>query len=116
VFLAQFVLRPAFAHAAWPIRLVLGSAPNLIVGLCFPFAVLARPSLLARRRAWMAFTLGCSGTLAILVAFEAWRPIAGAQTYDPKDLAASVLGVALALVVYRRWIEPRLRFDREGQE
>ena len=110
----QEVVRPALVHRSWLTALALGSAPNLITAFCFPFAVLARPRLYARRRACVVFALGCAATVVVLIVFEVWRPISGAQTFDLNDLVASLVGVMLSLAVFRAWVEPRLRFDGEG--
>jgi hypothetical protein len=102
--LIQDVFRPA--AVGYPTLLaVLGPAPNVVVGLCFPFAALSYPfeSAAQARRGVVAATLI---TIGVLVALELWRPIHGAQTYDPLDLAGSALGgligAALALTAVRR--------------
>src|SRR4051812_41248259 len=79
--LIQNVLRPAtLGHSA--LQSILGPAPNVVVGLCFPFAALAYPfeSFATARR---AVAITAVVTVSILVVFELWRPIAGARTFDP---------------------------------
>jgi hypothetical protein len=94
--------------AAW---WILGPAPNLIVALCVPFAVVTTPAhtpLAAAR----AFTLTTLATFGALVVFEATRPIPALDTFDPLDLVASALGVILGARVYR-WLAPHLRYAGE---
>jgi len=104
--LIQNILRPAaMAH---PMLLwLLGPAPNVVVGLCFPCLALACPfeSLAHTRRAIVAVTLL---TVGILVGFEVWRPFPGARTYDPLDIVGSalggLLGACLADALARRFV------------
>ena len=104
--LIQSVLRPAtLAHPA--LQRALGPAPNFVVGLCFPFVALSYPfeSLVNARRAVAMTAILTVGTLLV---FELWRPIPGAQTFDPLDIAASILGgvvgALLALSLARRTV------------
>lgn len=114
VWLIQEVLRPA-ALGHHTVLWMLGPAPNVVVGLCFPFAALSYPfeSIAQARRGIVAATLV---TIGILVAFEFWRPFPGAQTYDPLDIAGSVLGgvigAAVALVLARRMSAPAIARPR----
>jgi hypothetical protein len=109
--LIQGVLRPAMrAHpsALW----LLGSAPNVVVGLCFPFIALGYPFGSFRRTQWaIAMTTGL--TIGMLVVFEVWRPIRGAQTFDSFDILGSVLGGLVgglgALALARREHSPIAR-------
>src|ERR1051325_7277373 len=79
--LIQDVLRPAaLGHPR--ILSVLGPAPNIVVGLCFPFAALAYP-FQSTAHTWRGIVATTFVTICILVAFELWRPITGARTYDP---------------------------------
>ena len=83
--LVQNVLRPA-AHAHPTLQWFLGPAPNVVVAICFPFVALGYPfeSLADTRRGVVAAALL---TVAILVTLATWRPIPGARTYDPLDIA-----------------------------
>ena len=88
--LIQTVLRPGM-HGHPAVLGLLGPAPNVVVGICFPFVALGYPveSFAARRRAIAITTVV---TVGILVAFELWRPIRGARTFDPLDVLGSVFG------------------------
>jgi hypothetical protein len=106
VWLIQSVWRPA--AQAHPVLLwILGPAPNVVVGLCFPFAGLAFPfaSFAGVRRGIVAAALL---TAALLVAFEVWRSFPGARTFDPLDIVGSLLGAlvgaGVAYSVARRTI------------
>ena len=107
VLIVQHWLRPAVPpdNVAW---WVLGSAPNLIIALCVPFIIVARP-IFTPVRAARAFTFMTLATLGVLVVMEIIRPIRAAGTFDPLDLAASVAGMALGALLYRR-VAPRLRY------
>jgi hypothetical protein len=102
--LIQAVLRPGM-HAHPAVLGLLGPAPNVVVGICFPFVALGYPfeSFAATRRAIAITTVL---TIGILVVFELWRPIRGAQTFDQLDLLGSIMGGlvggAVALAVARR--------------
>src|SRR5579862_6829285 len=76
--LIQEVLRPA-AYGHPTVLWMLGPAPNVVVGLCFPFAALSYPfeSIAQTQRGIVAAALV---TIAVLVVFEFWRPFPGAQT------------------------------------
>ena len=91
--------------AAW---WLLGPAPNLIVALCVPFAVVVTPTRTPIEAA-RAFTLTTLATFGALVVFEAIGPIAGLDTFDPLDLIASAVGVILGARLYRR-LAPHLRY------
>jgi len=102
--LIQGVLRPAMrAHptALW----FLGPAPNLVVGLCFPFLALGYPFASFASTRW-AVAITTTLTIGVLVVFELWRPIRGAQTFDLLDILGSVLAGLLgglgALALARR--------------
>ena len=88
----------------------LDSAPNFIVGLCFPFCVLIRPKLLTLTEARKYFTLCCVATLLLLIAFEIERPFRGAETFDWFDILASFTGITGAFLFYRFWLERKLIF------
>jgi len=107
VFIVQEWLRPMLppGSVAW---WLLGSAPNLIVALCFPFIIVVRP-IFSPLRAARAFTFMTLATLGVLVVMELVRPISGADTFDPLDLVASIAGLALGALLYRR-VAPRLRY------
>jgi hypothetical protein len=97
--LIQSVLRLAtVGHAA--LQSLLGPAPNVVVGLCFPFAALAYPfdTLTSARR---AVAITAAATVGILVIFEVWRPIAGAQTFDPLDIVGSIVGGVVGTLLAR---------------
>jgi hypothetical protein len=106
--LTQNVVRPHVHHPALLV-LVLASAPNLIVGFCFPFSILVRPSAWARKAADALFGLWSAFTLSMLIAVEYLSPF-GRNIFDPRDLLASVAGVALALVLYLLVVRARLTF------
>jgi hypothetical protein len=89
--------------------LVLASAPNLIVGLCFPFSILVRPSAWTRKTADALFGLWSLFTLSALVAVEYLSPF-GRNFFDRRDLLASVSGVALAIALYLLVLRARLGF------
>jgi hypothetical protein len=104
VWLVQDVLRPLTAPESLA-RWLLGPAPNFLVGAGFPFVGLVGPdqSLRTARRAVGHWTLLALGALLTM---EAWRPIAGARTFDVLDLAASALGAATGWALARR-LAPR---------
>ena len=108
VVIVQQWLRPAVSPesvASW----LLGPAPNLIVALCFPFIILVRP-IFSPLEAARAFTLMTLATLAVLVVAEALGPIPGADTFDTLDLAASIAGLWLGVMLFRR-LAPRLTYS-----
>jgi hypothetical protein len=107
--LTQGVLRPAFRHAPL-LAVLLDSAPNFVVGLCFPFSILVRPRAWTPRVADSLFLAWCCVTIAAEAAVEYLSPL-GQNIFDVHDLIASGAGVALALVGYRFFVRPRLRFD-----
>src|SRR4051812_15624810 len=90
----QDVLRPAFGHSLL-LGLALGSAPNFIVGLCFPFSILIRPRAWTQRGGDVLFAGSCCFTILALVADEYLAPF-GPNIFDPNDLIASAIGVLLA--------------------
>jgi hypothetical protein len=106
--LTQEVVRPRVHH---PLLLVviLASAPNLIVGFTFPYSILVRPSAWTRKTANRLFAIWCVITLSALVAVEYLSPF-GRNYFDPRDLLASVIGVALAIMVYVLVVCARLSF------
>lgn len=111
VLIVQQCLRPALTTEPWLIRSFLEVAPNLITGFCFPYAVLMRPTLMSQAQGKIAFAAACWATLLILLAFEWWRPIAGATTFDFGDVAASFVGTGLSYISYRVWVRKWLRFQ-----
>jgi len=92
------------------VHLILDSAPNLIVGFCFPFSILITPRAFTRKTADRLFLAWCIVALIMLVAFEIGRPFKGAQTFDYFDIAASLIGVSGAVVVYHLCLKERLSF------
>jgi len=104
--LAQDLLRPHLPHSGL-LELLIGSSANLIIGFCFPFSILIRPSLFTERSARKAFHLWCTLTLTVLVVFEVRDPF-GPSTFDVHDFVASLLGVGLALVVFHGAVRRRL--------
>ena len=106
--LVQNVVRPRVHHPALLV-LVLASAPNLIIGFCFPFSILVRPSVWTRRTADRLFAIWCAFTLSALVAVEYLSPF-GLNYFDPHDVVASVVGVALAIALYVSPWRTRLPF------
>ena len=107
--LTQEVLRPAFRHAPL-LGGLLDSAPNFVVGLCFPFSILVRPRTWTPRVADSLFVAWCCLTIAAEAAVEYLSPF-GRNFFDVHDLVASGAGVGLALVGYTFFVRPRLRFD-----
>lgn len=55
---------------------------------------------------WSAFTL------AVLIAFEFHDPL-GPQIFDPNDIVASLIAVAMALLVFHAWLRLRLTFGND---
>jgi hypothetical protein len=110
--LVQQVLRPIL-HPSQPVAILLGSAPNLIVGLCFPFGILIRPGAFTKSVYKRLFPLWCAGTLLALIGFEVVRPFKGAKTFDYWDIAASIAGVLLAVLLYYFWLQNKLVFGAE---
>ena len=106
--LVQEVIRPHATHVGL-IGFVLGWAPNFVIGFCFPFSILIRPKAWSPRMATILFHVWSAFTLTVLVAFEFHDPL-GPQTFDPYDIAASVVAVALALIVFHTWLRSRLTF------
>jgi len=88
---------------------LLDSAPNFVVGLCFPFSILARPRAWTPRVADRLFVAWCCLTLAAEAAVEYLSPF-GLNVFDVHDLVASGVGVGLALVGYTLFVRPRLNF------
>jgi hypothetical protein len=106
--LTQEFLRPALRHSPL-FGPALASAPNFIVGLCFPFSILIRPRSWTQRVADMLFVVWCCLTIAVLIAVEYFSPF-GPNVFDPYDLLASAVGVALALAAYAFILRRRLAF------
>jgi hypothetical protein len=106
--LVQNVVRPR-VHEPTALVLLLGSAPNLIIGFCFPFSILVRPSAWTRPTADRLFALWCVFTLAALVAAEYLLP-PGLNYFDPRDIVASVAGVVLGIGLYVGMLRTRLAF------
>ena len=110
VFILRHGVRPAVppTNPGW---LLLGPLPNLIVGMCIPYIIVARlprdPTSAAR-----AFTLMTLATLGILIVIEVTRLIPAADTFDIMDIVASVAGMFLGAVLYRR-VAPHLRYDTQ---
>lgn len=106
--LTQEILRPAFGHAPL-LGVLLDSAPNFVVGLCFPFSILVRPRTWTPRVADTLFVGWCFLTMAAETAVEYLSPF-GQNIFDVHDLIASGVGVGLALVGYRLFVRPQLAF------
>jgi hypothetical protein len=106
--LTQEVLRPAFGHAAL-LGVLLDSAPNFVVGLCFPFSILVRPRTWTPRVADNLFAAWCFLTLAAEAAVEYLSPF-GPNIFDVHDLIASGVGIALAVVGYAFFVRQQLGF------
>jgi hypothetical protein len=105
----QEVLRPAFRHTQL-LGVLLDSAPNFVVGLCFPFSILIRPGAWTPRVADTLFVAWCCFTLAAEAAVEYLSPF-GPNTFDVHDLIAGGAGVGLALVGYTFFVRRRLGFN-----
>jgi hypothetical protein len=67
--LAQDVLRPHAPHFGL-IGLLLGSAPDFVIGFCFPFSILIRPRAWSPRVATILFHIWSAFTVTVLIAFE----------------------------------------------
>ena len=115
VFFVQQFLR-VHLHLSGPAAVFFGSAPNLIVGIWFPFSILIRPRAFAKRQAERFFRLWCAGTFLLLVGFEILRPFKGAQTFDYFDILASGAGVVVAFLIYHLYLGQRLVFGEESLE
>ena len=112
--LTQEVLRPAFRHTPL-LGVLLDSAPNFIVGICFPFSILARPRAWTPRVADRLFVASCCLTLAAETAVEYLSPF-GRNIFDAHDLIASGVGVGFALVGYMFYVRPQIRFGDASQD
>ena len=110
VLVVEYWLRPAVPEgsAAWRL---LGPTPNLILAMCVPFIIVAR-TMFTPLEAARAFTLMTLATLAVLIVVEAIHPL---STFDPLDLLASVAGMVLGALLYRR-LAPRLRYAEMPDE
>ena len=102
------LLRPRLPHTD-AVGIVLGSAPDFIIGFCFPFSVIMRPSLFRARTASRLFHGWCGLTLALIVAMELYDPF-GIDPFDPMGIVAGVLGVSAALMTFRGWLRRRLTY------
>jgi len=96
--LVQSVLRPRVHHGS-TLALLLSSAPDLVVGFCFPFSILIRPRAWSRSGAALLFAVWCVITIALLTFVELTSPF-GPNVFDPADLIAGVVGVALAAALF----------------
>jgi len=112
IFIQQFVRFHLPPSGFLP--LFFGFAPNLIVGVSFPFSILMKPRAFTRSQAKKLFLLWCAGTILLLIGFEILRPFRGAQTFDYLDLLASIIGVAIGFFIYHFWLERRLIFGQES--
>ena len=108
VIIIQHGVRPAVPSTS-PAWLLLGPLPNLIIGMCFPYIVVARPPGNPTSAA-RAFTLMTLATLGVQIVIEVTRLIPGADTFDLMDVAAALAGMFLGAVLYRR-IAPHLRYE-----
>ena len=87
--------------------MLLDSAPNFVVGLCFPFSILARPGAWTPRVADAFFVAWCCFTIAAEAAVEYLSPF-GPNIFDVHDLIASGAGVGIALVSYTSFVRRHL--------
>ena len=108
----QLMLRPVTpaASSAW---LLLGPLPSLVIGICFPYSIVVRPPRTATAAA-RAFTLMALATLGIQIAVEVTGLIPGADTFDILDIVASVAGMFLGALLYRR-VAPHLGYDPRAE-
>jgi len=95
--IVKFVVRPIVAGQApeW-LSFVLGSTPSLLGGLSVPLCFLAvhpRPGVQDVRRA-------CIWAAALVLSAELLERRLPGSTFDWVDLAASLIGVGCAAVVY----------------
>ena len=110
-FVQQFLR--AHLHVSGVAAVLMGSAPNLLIGCWFPFSILLRPSAFAKSTYDRLFPLWCLGTLLLLCGFEVFRPFRGAQTFDYYDILASFAGVTLAALFYYLRLRGALVCGRE---
>jgi len=97
----QDVIRPAAPHTGL-IAVVLGSAPDFIAAFCFPFSILMRRAAFSQLTQKRLFRLWCVIALGAIFFDEIYAPV-GPNVFDVNDIAAGVLGVALAYLIGRRW-------------
>lgn len=109
--LVQEGLRPRVPHATL-LGWVLSWAPDFVVALCFPFSILIRPRAWTARTAATLFQFWSVLTLSVLILFEFRDPL-GPNQFDPADIAASVGGVTLALILFHTTIRGWLMFDQD---
>jgi hypothetical protein len=112
--LVQNVVRPRVATAG-PLGLVLSSAPDFVVGFCFPFSILIRPRAWTPRAAARLFVLWAILTAVALVLVEFLSPF-GANVRDPADIVAAIGGVSLAILFYFACARAWLTYDEERSE
>lgn len=106
--LIQDTVRPKMSHAGL-LAFVFSWAPDFVVGFCFPFSMLIQPRAWTSREAAKLFSLWSVFTAVALVLVEFLSPF-GRNVFDPADMAAGVVGVALAIMAYRTLIRARLTF------
>ena len=109
--LTQDAMRPRIPHAGL-LGFMLSWAPDFVVGFCFPFSILIRPRVWTPRIATILFSVWSFFTVVALVLVELLSPF-GPNVFDPVDIAAGVVGVALAVLVYHTLIRARLAFGHE---
>lgn len=109
--LIQDVLRPRISYASW-VGFVLSWAPDLVVGFCFPFSILARPRAWTARVAAQLFRISSAFTVVALLLDEFLSPV-GPNVFDPFDIAAGVGGVVVAGLVFHQLLRARLAFGDE---
>lgn len=106
--LIQDAARARISHAGL-IRFVLSCAPDFAVGFCFPFSILMRPRAWTSRGAANLFSVWSVFTVVVLGLAELLSPF-GTNVFDPADIAAGVIGVVLAVLVFHTLTRARMTF------
>ncbi len=91
------------------ISFLLGVAPNFFAAVTLPSALLLWPSRVQRRKVVRQFAVLTSLVLAWLVLEELHPVVSASKVFDPYDIAASVVGIAMASALFA-FLLPRLSF------
>ena len=107
--LVQNVIRPHVSHAT-PLGFILSWIPDFIVGFCFPFASLIRPSVWSPRIANILFNSFAVFTV-VAITFVEYKSPFGHNVFDPWDLIGGVSGVMMATMLYYGLLRNALTFE-----